>query len=136
MLDHVNPNLVSSSKLIAVFEWLATLPTSFIITATISHQLILFSVLSSVVSVSLGAKASSQYANIAEHRMIMYDRAILHVNLMNTIGLCRDPRPLVVYPPSTTNKIYSPRGTVRLWSMQCTGVFLSGTLIGFNLFFK
>lgn len=53
-----------------------------------------------------------QHSTIAEHRLIMQDRAILHINLMNTVGLCRDPRPLIVYPPSSTNKIFYPRGTV------------------------
>ncbi|KAH9420843.1 hypothetical protein DERP_001274 [Dermatophagoides pteronyssinus] len=53
-----------------------------------------------------------QHSTIAEHRLIMQDRAILHINLMNTVGLCRDPRPLIVYPPSSTNKIFYPRGTI------------------------
>lgn len=57
-------------------------------------------------------KPSLKHLPIAEHRLIMQDRAILHINLMNTNGLCRDPRPLVIYPPSTPNKIYYPRGTV------------------------
>lgn len=47
-----------------------------------------------------------------EYRMMMQDRALLNLNLMNTIGKCRDPRPLVVYPIATANKIFHPRGTV------------------------
>ena len=62
-----------------------------------------------------GAKPPQSAA--AEHRMLMQDRAILHVNLMNTIGLCRDPRPLIIYPPATNNKIYYPRGTVCQFAM-------------------
>ena len=46
------------------------------------------------------------------HHYQMQDKAILHVNLMNTIGLCRDPRPLIVYPPATAQKTYYPRGTL------------------------
>src|SRR5699024_7327873 len=61
---------------------------------------------------TLAAKPPFHYSSIAENRMIMQDRAILHVNLMNTIGLCRDPRPMVVYPPATAHKIYYPRGTL------------------------
>lgn len=57
-----------------------------------------------------GAKAPQNAAS--EHRMVMQDRAILHVNLMNTAGMCRDPRPVIVYPQATNNKIYYPRGTV------------------------
>jgi len=58
------------------------------------------------------AKPPLQYMSIAENRMLMQDRAILHVNLMNTIGLCRDPRPQVIYPPANSHKIYYPRGTL------------------------
>lgn len=57
-----------------------------------------------------GAKAPQNAAS--EHRMVMQDRAILHVNLMNTAGMCRDPRPVIVYPQATNNKIYYPRGTL------------------------
>lgn len=58
------------------------------------------------------AKPTFQQSAAAEHRMIMQDRAILHVNLMNTVGLCRDPRPVIIYPPASHNKVYQPRGTV------------------------
>lgn len=59
-----------------------------------------------------GAKAPQSAAS--EHRMVMQDRAILHANLMNTAGMCRDPRPVIIYPQASNNKIYYPRGTVSL----------------------
>lgn len=59
-----------------------------------------------------GAKAPQSAAS--EHRMVMQDRAILHINLMNTAGMCRHPRPVIIYPQASNNKIYYPRGTVSL----------------------
>ena len=66
---------------------------------------------------SIGLWWTSQAAkppssSLGHHRLVMQDRAILHLNLMNTVGHCREPRPLVVYPAATANKIYYPRGTV------------------------
>lgn len=67
------------------------------------------------------AKAPFTYSSIAERRMLMQDRAILHVNLMNTIGLCRRPRPQIFYPPATPQKIFYPRGTLLHRCADITG---------------
>ena len=65
-----------------------------------------------LITTSNGAKPSFHQSSAQEHRMIQQDRAILHVNMMNTIGMCRIPRPIIIYPPSSSNKHFLPRGTV------------------------
>lgn len=59
-----------------------------------------------------GKCAKPQVSAAIEHRLAMKERAILNSNLMNTIGICRVPRPQIIYPKKSNNKLYYPRGTV------------------------
>lgn len=88
---------------------IATLHRSFSILLIVSSFL-LFTFL--LLLPPIDAVTPSRKNTAEEYRMMMQDRALLNLNLMNTIGKCRDPRPLVVYPPATPNKIFHPRGTV------------------------
>lgn len=87
----------------------AVIPLTLLATAAAMAPWYLFS---SSLSVAEAAKAPFQYSSLAERRMLLQDRALLHVNLMNTMGLCRHPRPQIIYPPATPAKVYYPRGTL------------------------
>ncbi|KAI7695307.1 hypothetical protein SSS_09765 [Sarcoptes scabiei] len=57
--------------------------------------------------------------------MLMQDRALVHINLMNSIGQCREPRPIIVYPTELSGKFYQPRGTIVYRCNDQTGCCLN-----------